>query len=244
MKLNYASIVNGNTDEYPYRTATVIKLPGSTIQFPFYKAEPSKFGEIETGELASMVVKQMREDKDTSAVVFQGSEPLSQGNGLMDACKQLKENGVLVKVETSGAYADGLKALLPYIHYVSIEVPTSDLQQYKQLVGGVMPFDVFYANLQKSFIFMEKADCYFELKTTVIQGMNDNEEVIEQIGKMAPHADQHTLKQFVPEPPLIGKEYEQKQPVSRRKLIELGTVAKKKIGRVAIKCHECEALEL
>lgn len=69
-------------------------------------------------------------------VVFSGGEPTRQP-GLLDAVRQVKEDGYLVGLHTGGAYPARLRALLPHLDWIGFDVKApAHLYRAITRVGG------------------------------------------------------------------------------------------------------------
>ncbi len=248
MKLAYSTVVNGDAYAYPGRIATVIRVTGGPLRCPFLPVPESQdpvFSE-ETSFFADLVSSQAEEDGETTAVVFSGIEPLWQGNAVAELTKQLRENGFFVKIDTSGFYSNDLRGVASMANYITIDYKHALKQEkYVPLIGAKVAFDVFQSNFLKSLVFLEHGKAYKEVRTTVIPGINDAAETIEEIAKTIKFVDQFALQQFVPWPlPLLDASFEKISPPTRLQLLELAQFARRHVGRVVVRCHESEEQEV
>ncbi len=249
MELSYSTIVNGNTNAYPGRMATVVKISGGPFRVPYLSPGESETPQLkeDTSFFVNFISQQREEDGETSAVVFSGVEPLWQGNALLKLCSQLKALGFFIKVETSGFYAEDLRALLPHVSHVSLDLKHKLTEPlYAPMLGSRVSFTVFYSNLLKAMAFLENAPVYKEVTTTVIPGVNDSADVFDSISRQVKNfADQYALLQFTPFPkPLADPVFEKISPPTRASLLTLAQVARSHVGRVIVRCFESEDQEV
>ncbi len=249
MKLAYSTIVNGDTNAYPGRVASVIHIAGGPFKCPYLPAVESQDPTLaeDTSFFLDLAMKQAEEDGETTAVVFTGIEPLWQGNAIFELSKQLRSSGFFVKIDSSGFYSNDLRNLGDIVNFISIDfkhILRSD--KYLPLIGSKVNFDVFQSNLLKSLAFLEHSKAFKEVKTTIIPGINDSPEVVESIAETVKSAaDQYALVQFVPWPtPLLEPAFEKVASPIRLQLLELGQVARRHVGRVVVRCHESEDQEV
>ncbi len=250
MKLAYSTIVNGDNSAYPSRVATVIHLSGGPLKCPYLSASESQdptFSE-DTSFFLNLVQAQAEEDGETNAVVFTGPEPLWQGNAVFELAKNLRQLSYFVKVETSGFYSNDVRNLANVANFISFDVKHSPRQanKYGELIGSKVNFEVFQSNLLTSLTFLEHGKAFKEVKTTIIPGVNDSPEVVEDIAKLIKNScDQYALCQFVPWPlPLADEKFEKIKPPTRLHLLELAQTARKHAGRVVVRCHESDDQEV
>ncbi len=249
MKLAYSTVIHGNTFAYPGRIATVIRIGGGPFKVPYLSVIESEDPTLseETEFFLDLVLKQVKEDGETTGVVFSGVEPLWQGNAILELTKKLRELGFFIKIETSGFYSNELHSAADVANVISLDYKTQlTCEKYLPLIGEKINFEVFQSNFLKSLAFMEHGKAFKEIKTTVIPGFNDSVEVIEAIAKSSQNScDQYALQQFVSWPtPLLDTKFEKLLPPNRLQLLELGQAARKYLGRVVIRCHESEEQEV
>jgi pyruvate formate lyase activating enzyme len=67
------------------------------------------------------------------AVVFSGGEPTLQ-KGLLDAVQRVQELGFRVALHTAGIYPQRLSELLPYLHWVGLDIK-APFTQYEKITG-------------------------------------------------------------------------------------------------------------
>ncbi len=249
MKLAYSTIVNGDNQAYPGRIATVIRVTGGPLQcgyLPLVESQDATNSE-NTGFFLDLVSKQAEEDGETSAVVFSGVEPLWQGNAVSELATNLRQLGFFVKVETSGFYSSDLRSICNVANFVSLDFKhLLVINKLGALIGQRINFEVFQSNFLKSIAFLEHGKAFKEVKTTVIPGVNDSVEVLEEMAKLVKNAcDQYALVQFLPWPlPLADSFFEKISPPTRLQLLELGQVCRRHVDRVVVRCHESEDQEV
>jgi pyruvate-formate lyase-activating enzyme len=77
---------------------------------------------------------------------------------------------------------------------------------------------------------------YWEIRTTIFEGLNDTPQAIREIAKYCKLADVYVVQQGRPEV-CPTPEYRDKQPVSEAKLVELANAACAELDNVKIRAH-------
>jgi len=136
MSLILGGIQSFTTIDYPGKMAAVFFCRGCPLRCP-YCQNPSLQPISDVGFVgwddARAFLKSRRNLLD--AVVFSGGEPLVQKD-LIPAVKEVREYGFLTGLHTSGANAEKLKGVLPFIDWVGFDVKA--------------PFDAYDARIPRS----------------------------------------------------------------------------------------------
>jgi pyruvate formate lyase activating enzyme len=107
-------------------------------------------------------------------VVITGGEPLIQA-GLLVFIKALRNAGFKVKVDTNGMHPDVLKAILPFVNYVAMDIKTND--QYFEYFGDPEGFQKMIDSMNH--IYTSGKD--YEFRITVVEPFI-NHAVIGELG--------------------------------------------------------------
>lgn len=231
MNVNFSTIL-ASEDE------TTVYLPGcplycrncSTPQL----VRESGFEERSVEELFYI----LKESK-SKRIYFKGGEPLMQGNALLELFKLLKRESFFIKIETSGYYGEELKYILPYVDWVGLDVKAS-LNIIDFGKAGGLHGDIFLSGLLKSIAFLESFKGVKEIRTTIIKGLNDSEETVEEISKYVRFCDYYFLQEFNPENNLIPG----CDGVSIERMTELGKSAKKNVNNVWLRLKTGEEVKV
>ena len=162
-----------------------------------------------------------------------------QGNALLELFKLLKKEGFFIKIETSGYYGEELRYVLPYVDWICLDVKTS-LNVIDFGRAGGLHGDIFLSGLLKSIAFLESFKGVKEIRTTIIKGLNDSEEIIDEISRYVRFCDYYFLQEFNPENNLIPG----CDGVSVERMTELGKSAKKNVKKVLLRLKTGEEVEI
>ena len=125
-------------------------------------------------------------------VCITGGEPLLS-RGIEDFIRKIKQTGLLVKLDTNGAYPEKLKTLLDegLVDYVAMDIKNSR-EKYAQTVG----LHEYPAKIEESIkLIMEKAPDY-EFRTTVVRELHTTQD-IDNITKWISGAKRYFLQTYV-----------------------------------------------
>jgi pyruvate formate lyase activating enzyme len=231
MNVNFSTILASDSE-------TIVNLPGC----PLYCRNCNTPQLVKDGSFEERSVEELffilRESK-SKRLYFKGGEPLMQGNALLELFKALKKESFYIKIETSGYYGEELKYLFPFLDWIALDVKASlNIVDFGK--SGGLHGDIFLSGLLKSIAFLENFKGVKEIRTTIIKGLNDSEDVIEEISKYVRFCDFYFLQEYNPENNLIpGCE-----GVSVERMIELGKVAKKNAREVFIRLKNGEELKI
>ncbi|MEK6954130.1 MAG: radical SAM protein [Candidatus Micrarchaeota archaeon] len=246
MDLKYACIINGVEGAYPGKAACVVVLGGSGLRTEFGFFGPVALAPEDCSEISveSLISHLNLQKANMEAVVFTGSEPLQQFDAIAAIMRSLKESGYLVKLETTGFYADKLESLLSYLDAVAMDIKTEfDADKYAELTGfRGEPATLMQDTLRSIRILKahkaKNPNFHIEFRTTIIPNVNDTQEIVEKIVKEVPFADRYALQQFVAESKLADEKLRKYGSTPKIRLVELAVVAKKFIKEVVIRTKE------
>ena len=241
MNIRYGSILERSSEHYPHKTAAAVYLAGCPLKCgwcntPFLLTNEN----ADTKTVEWFHTHFAKHRPELEAVCFLGGEPLMQGNALVNLSKLLKNEGFLVRVETSGYYAENLRDLLPYVDWLSFDVKTKlDAAAYAEITGFQSNPELLLSNIFRSLAYAERSKAHREFRTTIIPGKNDDVQTISEIcDVIKKFCDAYVLQEFNPLPPLAGPGYEQAKSPSKDKLVELAMAARNVIHNVAIRTTE------
>lgn len=239
MNLKFASIVTSSREEYPPYLTDLMYLGGCPLRCGYcYVPElltTTSCGEKSVESLASYFIQ-----KNTVAVSFKGGEPFTQGNALLDLFQRLKAKGIRTKAETAGFFPESVRAALPFLDYLSIDVKTKlDEKAYGDLTRS--KGDVTLMQLLKTLAFVETTPypVFKEFRLTVVPGWNDTPDVVENlVSYIRKFCDLFILQQFQPHFRLTDPAFEVIPETSREKLAEMAMVARNLVPNVAIRTQK------
>lgn len=141
---------------------------------------------------------------ERGGVTISGGEPLLQSEFFMCVAKKLKENGLHVALDTSGAILDdNARELLKYIDLVLLDVKFTTESDYQKLANG---------SLNSVLSFLAYLDCN-GIKTwirhVVVPGLNDSEEDAKRLKELiSPYRAVIEKVEFLPFRKLCLEKYE------------------------------------
>ncbi|MFH0972356.1 MAG: hypothetical protein V1835_07395 [Candidatus Micrarchaeota archaeon] len=246
MDLKYACIIDGVENAYPGKTAAVVVLGGSTLKTEFGFFGPLAIPPEDCSEISveSLVAHLNTQRANNEAVVLTGSEPLQQFEAIFELCRELKGKGFLVKLETTGFYADNLEKCLPFLDAIAMDLKAEfDADKYAKLTGFMgEPATLMQDTLRSIGILKahkgRKKDFLVEFRTTILPKVNDTVEIIEKIAKEITFADAYALQQFVAESKLADQNLKQLGTTPKMNLIELAAAAKKYVQNVYVRTKD------
>jgi pyruvate formate lyase activating enzyme len=143
------------------------------------------------------IEKVLRSKKDwIDGVVLTGGEPLVHREEVFDVARKIKALGMLVKLDTNGAYPDVLREMISenLVDYVALDIKAPLDKTYAKAAGK----EINIKSIAESIEILKKSNVHYEFRTTCVPSIIDNT-AIESIGKVIQNARQWVLQQYVPE---------------------------------------------
>jgi len=182
--------------DYPGRIASLVFFSGCNLTCPFCH-NPSLVLAPET--LDDYPLEAVLEDLESrrefiDGVVMTGGEP-TLAPELDCLVGQVKDLGLLVKIDTNGLAPQVLESLLQrrWLDFVALDLKTSP-QRYGELHRGPVSLGV----LRRTVELLLRDGVEYELRTTCVPGLVEKRD-IEALGKLVSGASRWVLQQFVPE---------------------------------------------
>ena len=180
---------------------------------------PSKFPVIHWSEIE----KKLTAKKGwIDGVVLTGGEPLIYEDEVTDIATKVKRLGLLVKLDTNGAYPKILKRLLSkeLVDYVALDIKAPLDDKYASATGKKVNVDRIKESVT---MLLKNSDIDYEFRTTCVPALIDRE-AIRQIGVHIKGAKQWFLQQYVPTN-AYKQEYRKMSPFRQSEINELLQVA-------------------
>lgn len=217
--------------EYPGKVACVVFLGGCNFRCPFcynpgLVLEPEKQPTIPGEEFFSF----LEERKGwVDAVVITGGEPTLH-KGLPEFIRKIKGMGYLVGLETNGTNPGMLEGLIKgkLLDFIGMDVKAPK-ERYREVVGA----EVRVEDIQKSIGLVRGSGIQHEFRTTFVPGLVGKGDM-EKIGKWLEGAEQYEIHRFRPLTTL-DKEFESKEPYSKKELGEIAGIARKFFRKVEVR---------
>lgn len=182
--------------DYPEKLACTIFTAGCNFRCPFCHNASLVLRAGEVDEIPEKDLLSYLEKRGglLDGVCITGGEPLLNPD-IEELIVKIRSYGLLVKLDTNGAFPDRLESLLDkgLIDYVAMDVKNSD-GKYGETVGLGESFDI--SVIDRSIdIIMKKAPDY-EFRTTVVRELHDLEDLL-SIAKKLKDAKKYFLQKYV-----------------------------------------------
>jgi pyruvate formate lyase activating enzyme len=96
------------------------------------------------------------------AVVFSGGEPTAQP-ALADAARAVRDMGFLVGLHTAGMYPERLRAVLPLVDWVGLDIKAPFDERYDRVTGRPRSADP----VERSLEIVQSSGVAYQLRTTI-----------------------------------------------------------------------------
>ncbi|MCX9015365.1 MAG: anaerobic ribonucleoside-triphosphate reductase activating protein [Candidatus Methanoperedens sp.] len=213
MKLNFGGMIPISTVDWYGRSASVIFFNGCPLRC-LYCQNYKLLDENKPVELEEIEKKILSAKSFISAVVFSGGEPTMQYEALESLARFVKDNGMLVGVETNGYYPERLKHLIKKKLvdrlFLDIKAPVHS-DKYSIITGGVEDAG------ERVFESLQLIDIPLEVRTTAFRSFSDISGIAESlIGRDLTYVIQQGLPENAPD-----GEIRKEKPLARDELAAL-----------------------
>jgi pyruvate formate lyase activating enzyme len=182
--------------DYPEKLACTIFTAGCNFRCPFCHNASLvlRAGEVEEIPEKDLLSYLEKRGGLLDGVCITGGEPLLNPD-IEELIVKIRSYGLLVKLDTNGAFPDRLESLLDkgLIDYVAMDVKNSD-GKYGETVGLGESFDISSVNRSIDII-MKKAPDY-EFRTTVVRELHDLEDLL-SIARKLKGTKKYFLQKYV-----------------------------------------------
>lgn len=184
--------------DFPEKTACTVFTGGCNLRCPFCHNGSLVKNPIECENKEAEVLAYLEKRKGIlDGVCITGGEPLLQPD-IIDFIQKVKAMGYLVKLDTNGALPEKLKAVIPYIDYVAMDVKAS-FKNYSVATGSDIPTD----NFKRSIDIIRESGINHEFRTTAVKGILSEEDFID-IAKHLKGENKYFIQKFVDSGNLLG----------------------------------------
>ncbi len=183
--LQIAGLVPMSTCDWPGRLVATAFLQGCPWQCT-YCHNPALLDSRTPGLVPWGAVRELLDRRSglLDGVVFSGGEPTRQA-GLVDAAREVRERGFGVGLHTAGAFPSRLRAVLPFVDWVGLDLKASP-EQYAAITGTGAAAAAAYASLEA----VLASGVAVQVRTTVdptVQGPDDVAQLQERIARLGIH---------------------------------------------------------
>ena len=180
--------------DYPEHITTVFFTPGCNLRCPMcHNADlvlkPQSLPSVPLADVWAFLV---RRRNVLTGITLTGGEPTLQRD-LAAFIERARALGYEVKLDTNGYRPDALAALLDrrLLDYVAMDVKAPP-EKYARLAGRP---DLDVARIEESLRLLRERDVAYELRTTVVPGLLDGDDVA-TIARWIAGAERYVLQQF------------------------------------------------
>ncbi len=236
MKVKIGGIIDMSTVDYSGKISSVIFFYGCNFRCPFCYNIKLLEGNDYREEKVSDLLDSINENIDfIDAVVFTGGEPTLQFDALKKLCFGLKSKKISLKLDTNGYNPEKLRELLNgnLLDFVSMDVKSS-AERYDKFSGIKCDIN----RVKESLNVLRESSVDYELRTTIVPGMNDDEKDIISICNLIKPAKRYVLQQFRGVNGTFDSKLSALPNTKRSKLIDLSKIPKKFGIEVSIRTEE------
>ena len=180
--------------DYPGKLAATIFLGGCNFRCPFCHnreivVHPNQSNELDRSEILHTLSKR---SNILDAVCITGGEPTLFPD-LPELIKEIRELGLLVKLDTNGSNPDMLQSLIDQklLDYVAMDLKNSP-SKYPLTIGHSLDLDKIYTSVD----LLKQNMVDYEFRTTVVKELHNAQDFVE-IGQWISGAKRYYLQNFV-----------------------------------------------
>jgi len=231
--MEFKGFIKTSLIEYPGKIVSVVFVGGCNFRCPFCQ-NPDLV--LNSRSLPSISEKEvidhlLSKRKWLDGLAITGGEPMLKKD-LPNFVSKIKKEGFLVEIETNGTNPGMLRNLVErsLVDYLALDIKAPlEWEKYRK-AAGIVDEPLFVA-VKESLKILLSSNIDYELRTTVVPGLVDQEDVI-SIARGLEGARKYALQQFAPKVTL-DKQYEKIEPYSKDKLEEM----KEKIADYVDSCE-------
>ncbi len=138
------------------------------------------------------LLREIRRNRDyISALIFSGGEPTLRPNLLQSLAEEAKKEGLLIGIETNGAFPEVLDTLIDAQLldglFIDLKAPLSDPQKYARIIG-IGNANAYVEKITKAInigcaALAAHKILEFELRTTLFKGLLSQDEITEMVNQ-------------------------------------------------------------
>lgn len=189
--MRFAGFQKTSLIDYPDRVASILFTSECNMRCPFCHNGDLVHGYegpfLDEDELIATLLERK---KYVDSIVVTGGEPTIQSD-LPDFLAKLKDNGFNIKLDTNGLLPKVLKACVPYLDYIAMDIKTSP-SRYQELGAD----DI--SGLMESVELVMSSGVDYEFRCTAVPGLVE-EDSIQEMGELVKGAKLFIFQQYRPE---------------------------------------------
>jgi len=180
---------------YPGSMILSVGSYGCNMKCPYCQNHSISQGRPETKHISSEELLRIAQSTDGNiGIAFTYNEPLVSVEYILDAAPLFRAAGLKVVLVTNGMISpEPLKALLPYVDAMNIDVKAFGSEQYRKLGGDL-------ETVKNTVECSAAAGCHVEITTLIVPGQNDGAEdmraLAEWLARISPEIPLHISRFF------------------------------------------------
>ncbi len=224
--MKFSGLLKTSLIDYPNKISSVLYTPRCNLRCPFchnwrivLDPKPPFLSETEAINILESRKKYI------DAVVITGGEP-TMHDDLPNFILKLKKKGFQVKLDTNGFYPEVLRACLPFVDYVALDIKTTP-EKYITL-GAKNTINLLY-----TINMLKKGKIAYEFRTTLVPELITVEDV-PRIGELIVGGSKLVLQQYNSEDTL-DKEYKKIEPYSTEEIKKIAKTLEKFVKNISLR---------
>jgi pyruvate formate lyase activating enzyme len=231
--MEFKGFIKTSLIEYPGKIVSVAFVGGCNFRCPFCQNPDLVHNSQNLPSISEKEVVDhlLSKRKWLDGLAITGGEPMLKKD-LPSFVSKIKKGSFLVEIETNGTNPGMLRNLVDksLVDYLALDIKAPlEWEKYRK-AAGIVDEPLFVA-VKESLKILLSSNVDYELRTTVVPGLVDQEDVI-SIARGLEGARKYVLQQFAPQVTL-DKQYEKIEPYSKDQLEEM----KEKIADYVESCE-------
>ena len=176
--MRVGGIVDISTKDIPSKSSMVIFTVGCNLSCGFCHNKYLLYADVGRDMDISELMEQIKSNLLVSAVSISGGEPTLQKD-IMELCKEIKQFGKYISIDTNGTNPSSIKEILPFINRIALDLkgPPNN-KRLAQITGSQVNFNLIYETFKNV---NNNKDIDFEIRTTYVENLmkpNDIDKII------------------------------------------------------------------
>ena len=225
-KLRIKGFIQNSLLDWDGKIVSTLYTPYCNFRCPFCQnagliLEPEKIQEIPF-EIIRDYLKNNK--KWIDGVCITGGEPCMYKD-LPQFLAKMKKLGILVKLDTNGAFSIMLKGIITkkLVDYIALDIKAPlELTAYSKSIGSTNPKNL--ENVKKSIKLIIDSDVDYEFRTTVVPTLH-TEKDIEKIAKFIKGAKKYALQNFSNKGEILDPQFQKVKPYHMEILYRMQRIA-------------------
>lgn len=238
--LEVGGIQGISTNDFPKEVASTIFLAGCNFRCPYCQNKSLVL--MEDWKFLSIpeIIQQLQENKLLlTGVCISGGEPLMQGQFLINLLSEIRKLNLLIKIDTNGFFSNRLLKITNFIDLIAIDIKASP-KKYGKAIGIESLSNKAIHNLKDSLNIAQNLIGTYELRTTIVPGLNDSEQDMQDICEfIIDYVDgvdgTYVLQQFRSDKGTLDPDYKKIHSPSYEVMKKLKKIAENYFPRVDIR---------